>query len=92
MIDRPSFKSVWDAIESDPIRVKNLKLRSELLMRIAEELRAKGLTQAEAAKVLRVTQPRVSALMQGKIEEFRLDTLVDISHRLGLRVSIRIAA
>ena len=87
-----TFKSVWDAIEDDPIRVKNLKLRSELLMRIAEELRAKELNQAEAAKVLRVTQPRVSALMQGKIEEFRLDSLVDMSHRLGLRVSIRIAA
>ena len=87
-----SYKSVWDAIEDDPIRVKNLKLRSELLIRISEELRAKGLTQAEAAKVLHITQPRVSALMQGKIEEFRLDSLVDMTHRLGLRVSIRIAA
>lgn len=87
-----SFKSVWDAIEDDPIRVKNLKLRSELLIRISEELRAKGLTQAGAAKVLHITQPRVSALMQGKIEEFRLDSLVDMTHRLGLRVSIRIAA
>jgi predicted XRE-type DNA-binding protein len=92
MIMQQSYKSVWDAIEDDPIRVKNLKLRSELLIRISEELRAKGLTQAEAAKVLHITQPRVSALMQGKIEEFRLDSLVDMTHRLGLRVSIRIAA
>ena len=55
-------------------------------------MRAKGLTQAGAAKVLHISQPRVSALMQGKIEEFRLDSLVDMTHRLGLRLSIRIAA
>ena len=39
------FESAWDALESDPVRVQNLKLRSELLMRVAEELRTRGLTQ-----------------------------------------------
>jgi predicted XRE-type DNA-binding protein len=50
------------------------------------------LTQAKIADVLRITQPRVSALLQGKIEDFRLDGLVDMANRLGLKVSIRIAA
>jgi hypothetical protein len=30
-------------------------------------------------------------LLQGKIERFRLDSLVDIAHRLGLLVSVEIA-
>jgi len=30
--------------------------------------------------------------LKGKIDEFRLDTLVDLAHRLGLHVSIRVAA
>jgi predicted XRE-type DNA-binding protein len=81
-----------DALEDDPVRVQSLRLRSELLMRIAEELRARSLTQARAAELLCVTQPRVCALLQGKIEKFRLDSLIDIAHRLGLRVAIEVAA
>ena len=86
------FTSVWDAIEDDPIRQENLKLRSTLMMEIAERIKAQGLTQAQAAKVLHINQPRVSALLKGKINDFRLDSLVDMAHRLGMHVSINVAA
>lgn len=92
MNDRTAFASVWDALEDDPVRVHNLKLRSALLIRIAEEIRSRALTQARAAELLCITQPRVSALLQGKIDQFRLDSLVDIAHRLGLRVALEVAA
>lgn len=92
MKSKTTFDSVWEALEDDPIRVRNLKLRSELLMRIAEELGNRELTQVQAARLLHITQPRVSALMQGKIENFRLDSLIDFAHRLGLRVSLEVAA
>ena len=86
------FESVWDALEEDPVRVQNLKLRSVLLMEITEKLRSLDLTQAKAAEILCINQPRVSALLKGKISEFRLDSMVDMAHRLGLNVSIRVAA
>ncbi|MES9944447.1 MAG: XRE family transcriptional regulator [Candidatus Thiodiazotropha sp.] len=86
------FESVWDALEDDPIRVENLKLRSALLIAINQELTSRSLKQNETAELLHITQPRVSALKQGKISEFRLDALVDIAHRLGLHVSIEVAA
>lgn len=86
------FENVWDALEDDPIRRENLKLRSALMIAISQAIEARGVTQREAAALLQITQPRVSALLKGKLEEFRLDTLVDIAHRLGLRVSIRVAA
>ena len=92
MSERKRFDSVWDALEYDPIRVENLKLRSALLIAINEELDARGLKQKEAAELLHITQPRISALKQGKVNDFRLDTLVDIAHRLGLHVSMEIAA
>lgn len=92
MTSKTTFDSVWEALEDDPIRVRNLKLRSELLMRIADELGSRELTQVQAARLLHITQPRVSALMQGKIENFRLDSLIDFAHRLGLRVSLEVAA
>ena len=86
------YQSVWDALEDDPIRLQNLKLRSALMIEITEKLGGLGLTQAKIADILRITQPRVSALLQGKIENFRLDSLVDMANRLGLQVSIRVAA
>ena len=86
------FKSVWDALEDDPVRAQNLKLRSALMTEIREKVNELEITQTEAAEVLRISQPRVSALLQGKIERFRLDSLVDMAHRLDLNVSIRLAS
>jgi len=85
------FDDVWDALEDDPIRRANLKLRSDLMMQITDIIQERGLKQQEAAELLEISQPRVSALLKGKIDEFRLDMLVDIVHRLGLRVSISAA-
>ncbi len=48
-------------------------------------------TQVELAKILETTQPRVSALRKSKINDFRLDMLVDFAIRLGLRVSLDVA-
>lgn len=92
MTEPTRFESVWDAIEDDPVRKENLKLRSALMIAISEAIKAQALTQQDAAKLLRITQPRVSALLKGKIDQFRLDTLVDLAHRLGLHVSIKVAA
>lgn len=91
-MSKKRFDSIWDALEDDPVRVENLKLRSALMIEIAQRIRERGLTQTEAGKVLRITQPRVSALLKGKINDFRLDSLVDMAHRLGMRVSIKLAA
>ncbi len=84
------YASVWDALEDDPIRRENLKLRSQLQIAISE--RIKGLEQSEAAEILKISQPRVSALLKGNVNDFRLDSLVDMAARLGLHVSIEIAA
>jgi predicted XRE-type DNA-binding protein len=92
MSENDQFASVWDALEDDPVRRENLKLRSTLMMEIAERIKDQGLTQIQAAEVLHITQPRVSALLKGKINDFRLDSLVDMAHRLGMHVSINVAA
>jgi len=92
MDDDDRFASVWDALEDDPVRMENLKLRSALMVEIVERIKEQGLTQTRAAEVLRVTQPRISALLNGKINDFRLDSLVDLAHRLGMHVSINVAA
>ncbi len=92
MNDKRKFESVWEALEDDPVRVQNLKLRSAAMIEITQKIATMGLSQTEAAEILSISQPRVSALLQGKIHEFRLDSLVDMAYRLGLSVSIKIAA
>ncbi len=81
------FDNVWDALEDDPVRAENLKLRSALMIRIAEQIKLLNLTKKQAAELLKITQPRVSSLLNGKINDFRLDSLVDMAHRSGLQHS-----
>ncbi|MDX8439501.1 helix-turn-helix domain-containing protein [Mesorhizobium australafricanum] len=86
-----TFVSVWDAIEDTPAEAENMKLRSTLMMALERHIRAKGWTQAEAARRLGVTQPRVSDLLRGKINLFALDTLVNMAVAAGLHVEMRVS-
>ena len=86
------FNSVWDALEDDPVKRENMKLRSQLMIEINAKLDQDSEKQADIAERLQITQPRVSALRKGKINDFRLDMLIDFAHRLDLQVSINVAA
>jgi predicted XRE-type DNA-binding protein len=44
------------------------------------------LTQAQAAKLLGVSQPRVNDLVRGRLHRFSIDALVDMLTRAGVRV------
>lgn len=85
-----TFKSVWDAIEDTPAEAENMKLRSALMMALEKHIRSQGWTQAEAARQLGVTQPRVSDLLRGKINLFGLDTLVNMVSAAGLHVELHV--
>lgn len=83
-----TFANVWDALEDDPVKRANLKIRSSLMCAISEKLSTLKLTQKEAGEKLGVSQPRISALMNNRIDEFRIDTLIDLANMLGLKVKI----
>ncbi len=82
--------SVWDAIEDNAVEAENMKLRASLMMALDRHIRTKGWTQAEAARRLGVTQPRISDLLRGKITLFSIDTLVSMLTEAGLRVEMRV--
>lgn len=86
--DYKEFDDVFDALEDDPVRRENLKLRSQLMSEINAKIDEGRQTQKELAEILETTQPRVSALRKGKINSFRLDMLFDFSVRLGLNLSL----
>ncbi|THD09567.1 helix-turn-helix domain-containing protein [Metallibacterium scheffleri] len=82
--------SVWDAIEDTPAEVENMKLRSALMMALKKHITRTEMSQAQAARLFGVTQPRVSDLMRGKINLFGLDALVNMAAAAGLRVEMRV--
>ena len=84
------FSSVWDAIEATPEEAENMKLRSVLMTALKHHLTRTEMSQTQAAKLLGVTQPRVSDLMRGKIDLFGLDALVNMATAAGLRIEIRV--
>lgn len=75
----------------DEAEAEVMALRAELMIRLAERLKTKGWTQAEAAKRLRVTQPRVSKLTKGVWRDFSLDMLLTLAARAGLHAELRLA-
>lgn len=89
-MEREPYSSVWDAIEDTPVEAENMKLRSSLMMALKDHLERNGYTQAQAAKLLGVTQPRVSDLMRGKINLFSLDALVNMANAAGMHVEIKV--
>ena len=84
------FANVWDAIEDTPEEAENMKLRSVLLTALKNQITRTEMSQAQAAKIFGVTQPRVSDLMRGKINLFGLDALVNMATAAGLHVEIRV--
>jgi predicted XRE-type DNA-binding protein len=62
--------------------------KAELARKIGALIEKRGLTQADAAEVLQVDQPKVSALVRGRLAGFSLDRLVRFLVLLGSDVEI----
>ena len=62
--------------------------KAELATKIAELISERGLTQVEAAKLLRVDQPSVSDLLRGRLRGFSSDRLFRFLNALGRDVEI----
>lgn len=88
--------SIFDDLDFDAALAANLKIRAALMRALEEELAKKNMTQAQAAKLLGVSQPRISDLKRGKLHLFTIDILVNMLVKLGKPVSLviddRIAA
>jgi predicted XRE-type DNA-binding protein len=70
---------------------QHLLVRSKLMLQIEKVVRTRRLTQAAAAKLMGVSQPRVSDLLRGKVGLFSTDTLIDMLACLGVTVRIAFA-
>ena len=62
-----------------------------LMMEIDRYVKKSGLTQAEAAKLMKTTQPRLNDVLQGKIEKCTIDRLVNMLAAVGRQVSLHVS-
>ncbi len=69
---------------------EELDTKADLAIEIARLIRARGLTQIEAARILSLDQPKVSAILRGRLEKFSVERLCALLTRLGCDVDIRV--
>ncbi|WP_153099615.1 helix-turn-helix domain-containing protein [Paraburkholderia hayleyella] len=69
-----------------------LQLRADLMASLRQAIEARSWTQAQAASILGISQPRVSDLMRGKWGKFSLDMLVTLAVRAGLHPRVALEA
>lgn len=77
-----------ELITEDPAELFAVSLKSKLLMVILKKMKEDGLTQKQAAKVMQVTQPRVSNLKNGELSKFSIDMLIAMAVRIGLDADV----
>ena len=89
---RKSSGNVFVDLGFDPDQAEHLRIRSTLMATLGQLLRDRELTQAEAAELFDVSQPRISDIVRGKIDLFSIDTLVEMLAHAGVRVSVQTKA
>jgi Uncharacterized conserved small protein len=85
---RRSKGNVFRDLGFDAAESENLRLRSDLMIELSKLIQSRRLTQAKAADMFGVSQPRVSDLVRGRIDRFSVDTLVAMLGHAGLRVRL----
>jgi len=85
---RQSSGNVFRDLGFSTDEAEHLKVRADLMIRLTRLIETKGLTQARAARLLGVSQPRISDLVRGKIARFSVDSLIEMLDHAGARVSV----
>lgn len=86
-IDR-STGNVFRDLDFPDGEAEHLLVRADLLIALQRAIESRGLKQAEAARLLGISQPRVSDLLRGRVDLVSSDTLIDLLARLDIRVRL----
>ena len=78
--------NVFRDLGISPVEAEHLRVRAELMLTLERLIARRRLTQARAAKLLGVSQPRVSDLVRGRFHRFSIDALVQMLARAGVKV------
>lgn len=79
------YDNIFDAITEDKAEASELQTRSDLMIALRDIISDKAWSQADAAGHMGLTQPRISDLVNGRIEKFSIDKLMTCLYRVGFR-------
>ena len=88
MIKHTTTGSVFDDLGFDEAETANLKIRASLMRAIEKYISENKLTQETAARLMGVSQPRVSDLITGKIDKFTIDMLVNMLAKAHVSIAL----
>jgi predicted XRE-type DNA-binding protein len=77
--------------ESQRIITEKLAIKTAMMVEISNWIKAQKLKQDEAAKILGVTRPRVSDVVNHKNQKFTIDALLDMLFKAHLRPQFTIS-
>jgi predicted XRE-type DNA-binding protein len=83
--------NVFEDIGFDTEEAINLKIRADLMLDLRRFIQSRQWTQTEAAEYFGETQPRISNLMNGDIDRFSIDKLVQMLTRAGMDVRVSVS-
>jgi len=86
----PSSGNVFEDLGFEGGEAENLRVRARLMAPLERYVKERDLTQMEAAKELDTTQARISELVNGKVQAFSIDALVNMLNRAGLEVDVNV--
>lgn len=72
------------------IIAKKLAIKQQLMTEISGWIETNHLKQADAASILGVTRPRVSDVVQKRVNNFTVDALIDMLVRAGKQVTVSV--
>lgn len=87
---QPEETDVFTDLGFKPAKAQELRIRSAMMRALVQYVRESRMTQARAAALFGITQPRVSDLMRGKIHLFSVGNLIRLLAAAGLRVDLRV--
>ena len=85
-----SQENIFEDLGFEPDEAVNLKIRADLILELQRYIKKQNWTQQEAAIFFYETQPRVSNLMNGDIERFSIDKLVQMIVKTGMKVKVEV--
>lgn len=88
----PAGANIFLDLGFPPGEAENLKIRADLMREIMGIIRERVMKQKKAAELFGVSQPRISELMRGRINEFSIDSLVNMLAHAGMTVDVSIRA
>jgi len=77
--------SPFELITDDTYALISYELKAKMMIALRDLIESKGWSQKESAENLGVTQPRISNLVNGKIDKFSLDMLIGMLSKLGVQ-------